>query len=113
MTNITTTSAETGNHQHARPAGPFIGVVVFLVSLTIVAAFTIGGDFLEDALTVSQEELMAVSREDPAPSCPMPATLRIALPDLSRDGEAAWTQANWISRGHRSNSHSKTGSGTP
>ena len=109
MTNIATTSAETGKLQHARPAGPFIGVVVFLVSLTIVAAFTIGGDLLEDAMTVSQEELMAVSRQDLSLSCPMPEILRIALPDLSRDGEAAWTQAGWISRGHRSNSSAGTG----
>ena len=74
-----------------RKTGPLGGVIVLLVSLTVLVTLSVGGDLLESGMTVSQDQISKFSSQDEISlSCPMPATLRLSLPDLSRDGEAAW-----------------------
>jgi hypothetical protein len=75
----------------ARQTGPLTGIVVLLVGLPILAALSLGGDLLENDLTLSQDEMSALSSQEAIPQyCSMPATFRLYLPDLSKKGEAAW-----------------------
>jgi hypothetical protein len=95
MTKMTTkyreTDSGTAGCQVPRKTGPLAGVIVLLVSLTILVTLSVGGDLLENGMTVSQDEISQISSQDDISlSCPMPATLRLSLPDLSREGEAAW-----------------------
>ena len=90
-TNYNETSSETPGREVPRKTGPMTGVIVLLVSLTILVTLSVGGDLLENGMTVSQDEISRLSSQDDISlSCPMPATLRLSLPDLSREGEAAW-----------------------
>jgi hypothetical protein len=90
-TNYSETSIETAGREVPRKTGPMTGVIVLLVSLTILVTLSVGGDLLENGMTVSQDEISRLSSQDDISlSCPMPATLRLSLPDLSREGEAAW-----------------------
>jgi len=90
-TNYSEISSETAGREVPRKTGPMTGVIVLLVSLTILVTLSVGGDLLENGMTVSQDEISRLSSQDDISlSCPMPATLRLSLPDLSREGEAAW-----------------------
>jgi hypothetical protein len=90
-TNYSETSSETRGREVPRKTGPMTGVIVLLVSLTILVTLSVGGDLLENGMTVSQDEISRLSSQDDISlSCPMPATLLLSLPDLSREGEAAW-----------------------
>jgi hypothetical protein len=74
-----------------RSTGPLTGIIVLLVSLTILVTLSVGGDLLENGMTLSQQDIsVALSQDEISLSCPMPATLRLSLPDLSKEGEAAW-----------------------
>ena len=85
------TYGKTAGCEVARTTGPLTGVIVLLVSLTILVTLSVGGDLLESGMTLSQDEISKLSSQDEISlSCPMPATLRLSLPDLSKDGEAAW-----------------------
>jgi hypothetical protein len=91
MTKYNETDGGTAGREVPRQTGPLTGVIVLLVSLTILVTLSVGGDLLENGMTVSQDEISKLSSQDDiSPSCPMPATLRLSLPDLSREGEAAW-----------------------
>ena len=90
-TNYSETPGGTAGCEVPRKTGPLTGVIVLLVSLTILVTLSVGGDLLENGMTVSQDEISKLSSQDDISlSCPMPATLRLSLPDLSREGEAAW-----------------------
>jgi hypothetical protein len=59
--------------------------------MTIVGTLSVGGDLLENATTLSQDDIsLALSQDEISLSCPMPATLQLSLPDLSKEGGAAW-----------------------
>jgi hypothetical protein len=74
-----------------RTTGPLTGVIVLLVSMTILVTLSVGGNLLENAMTLSQDDISKLSLQDEISlSCPMPATLQLSLPDLSKEGEAAW-----------------------
>jgi hypothetical protein len=95
MTKTTTkyseTSSETVVCEVPCKTGPLTGVIVLLVSLTVLVTLSVGGDLLENGMTLSQDEISQLSSQDEMSlSCAMPATLRLSLPDLSKDGEAAW-----------------------
>lgn len=60
--------------------GPLTGIIVLLTCLTILTSFYVVGDVLDTDTEVS--------RDDISLSCPAPATLRLTLLDLSRDGQA-------------------------
>src|SRR4029077_14538369 len=95
MTKMTTryreTHSGTAGYEVPGKTGPLTGVIVLLVSLTILLTLSVGGDLLKSGMTVSQAEISKLSSQDDISlSCPMPATLRLSLPDLSREGEAAW-----------------------
>jgi hypothetical protein len=95
MTKTTTkyreTYGKTAGCEAARTTGPLTGVIVLLVSMTILVTVSVGGDLLENAMTLSQDDIsVALSQDEISLSCPMPATLRLSLPDLSKEGEAAW-----------------------
>jgi hypothetical protein len=95
MTKMTTkyreTPSGTAGFEVPGKTGPLTGVIILLVSLTILVTFSVGGDLLENGMTVSQDEISQISSQDDISlSCPMPATLQLSLPDLSREGEAAW-----------------------
>jgi hypothetical protein len=90
-TKYSETSSETAGCGVPRKTGPLTGVIVLLVSLTVLVTLSVGGDLLENGMTLSQDEISQLSSQDEMSlACPMPATLRLSLPDLSKDGEAAW-----------------------
>jgi hypothetical protein len=85
------TYGETASREVPRTTGPLTGVTVLLVSLTILVTLSVGGDLLESGMTLSQDEISKLASQDEISlSCSMPATLRLSLPDLSKEGEAAW-----------------------
>jgi hypothetical protein len=100
MTKTTTKYSETNSGtagcEVPRKTGPLTGVIVLLVSMTILVTLSVGGDLLENGMTLSQDEISrlssqeGMSQDDILPSCPMPATLRLSLPDLSKESEGAW-----------------------
>ena len=95
MTKTTTkyreTYGKTAGCEVARTTGPLTGVIVLLVSMTILGTLSVGGDLLENATTLSQDDIsLALSQDEISLSCPMPATLQLSLPDLSKEGGAAW-----------------------
>ncbi len=95
MTKTTTkyreTYGKTAGCEVARTTGPLTGVIVLLASMMILGTLSVGGDLLENAMTLSQDDIsLALSRDDISLSCPMPATLQLSLPDLSKEGEGAW-----------------------
>jgi hypothetical protein len=91
MTNTTTRCSNPPNPKVPRQTGPFTGIIVLLIGLPILAALSFGGDLLENGMTLSQDEISKLSSQEPnSRYCPMPATLRLYLPDLSKRGEAAW-----------------------
>ena len=90
-TNYSERHSETAGCEVPRKTGPLTGVIVLLVSMTILVTLSVGGDLLENGMTLSQDEISRLSSQDDiSPSCPMPATLRLSVPDLSKEGEAAW-----------------------
>jgi hypothetical protein len=95
MTKTTTKYSETHSGtagcEVPRKTGPLTGVIVLLVSMTILVTLSVGGDLLENGMTLSQDEISRLSSQDDISlCCPMPATLRLSLPDLSKEGEGAW-----------------------
>jgi hypothetical protein len=89
-TKNTETHSETMSCRVPCTAGPLTGVIVLLVSLTVLVTLSVGGDLLENGMTLSQDEISKLSQDEISLSCPMPAALRLSVPDLSKDGEAAW-----------------------
>jgi hypothetical protein len=90
-TKYSETSSEMAGCEVPCKTGPLTGVIVLLVSLTVLVTLSVGGDLLENGMTLSQDEISQLSSQDEMSlSCPMSATLRLSLPDLSKDGEAAW-----------------------
>lgn len=72
-------------HNVQRRTRPLAGVIVLLVCLTILITFSVGGDWLENGMTLAQEDVMTSAQEEIAPSCPVPATLRFSLAELPRE----------------------------
>lgn len=71
-----------------RGAGPLTGIIVLLVGLMMLGTFCVVGDVLEDGFTLSQQDI--------ALSCQKPSTVRLSLPDPSKEGEAAWILAAFV-----------------
>jgi hypothetical protein len=88
MTKTTTSNCEAADRDVQRRTRPVAGIVVLLVCLTVLITFSVAGDWLENSMTLRQEDIMALAQEDIAPSCPVPATLHFSLAELSRGGEA-------------------------
>jgi hypothetical protein len=85
MTESATNSCGAAGGDDQRRTRPLAGVIVLLVCLTILITFSVAGDWLENGMTLAQEDIMTSAQEEIAPSCPVPATLRFSLADLSRE----------------------------
>jgi hypothetical protein len=98
MTETTTNSCGAAGRDVQCRTRPLAGVIVLLVCLTILITFSVAGDWLENGMTLAQEDIVTLAQEDISPSCPMPATLHFSPADLSREARrySARSKAHFI-----------------
>jgi hypothetical protein len=85
MTEPTTNSCGAAGRDVQCRTRPLAGVIVLLVCLTILITFSVAGDWLENGMTLPQEDIVTLAQEDISPFCPMPAELGFSLAGLSRE----------------------------
>jgi hypothetical protein len=87
MTEITIKGHGGADGDVQRRTSPLAGVIVLLVCLTILITFSVAGDWLENRMTLTQEDIVTLAHDDISLSCPVPATLRFSPADLSREAK--------------------------